>query len=150
MKPKVKSYGTRNDRVMKSWIALVRSFNAIHSQESGYVQDHGITFGQFQVLEALYHRGELTVGELTKLIDSTPGNVTVVLKNLQKNSYLLSERSEVDGRVFINKISEKGKGLIENIFDQHVNNLAKSFEVLNDDELETLFTSLRKLYKHNR
>lgn len=150
MKIKIKRYGERSDLVLKTWIALVRSHDSIRVQETKYVQGFDLTFGQFQVLEALYHRGNLTVGELTVLISSTPGNVTVVLKNLQKHGYISSERSTTDARSIIKSITPKGRDLIAKMFPRHVQNLCESFDVLSAEELELLFGILRKLQKHNR
>lgn len=150
MKTKTKSYGERSDQVLKTWIALVRSFGSIRAQETKYVQGFDLTFGQFQVLEVLYHRGDLTVGELTVLIGSTPGNVTVVLKNLQKQGYISSERSKTDGRSIIKSITPKGRALIGEMFPRHAENLCESFEALSDEELSFLFRTLRKLQKHHR
>jgi len=79
----VKSYGERTDKSMQTWIQILRAFQKIRAKELKYINECGLTMNQFEVLEVLYHRGDLQIGAITKLIMSTPGNVTVVVRNLK-------------------------------------------------------------------
>jgi len=63
----LKSYGSRADKAMTTWIQLFRSFNKIRAKESLYIQSCDLTMNQFQVLEVLYHRGDLSIGAITKI-----------------------------------------------------------------------------------
>lgn len=142
-----KTYGALTDRSMSTWIQLFRAFNKIRAKESTYIQSFDLTMNQFQVLEVLYHRGDLSIGSITKLTMSTPGNITVVVKNLKRDGYVLSSPDTADKRASILSITQVGRDLIEKLFPQHAQNLRSYFEVLSDDELETLFGLLRKLQK---
>lgn len=142
-----KSYGKRADRIMGAWIQLFRSYNKIRAKESAYIQSFSLTMNQFQVLEVLYHRGELSVGAITKLTMGTHGNTTVVVKNLKRDGLISSVLHENDKRSSILCITQKGKDIIENLFPNHVRNFEGYFEVLSDDEVDTLFSLLRKLNK---
>ena len=102
---------------------------------------------QFQVLEVLYHRGDLTVGAITKLTMGTPGNITVVVRNLKRDGWITSVAHKDDKRASILSITQKGKEIIETLFPQHAKNFESYFEVLNEDEKKTLFELLRKLGK---
>ncbi len=147
MKQSVKSYGVRTDKSMRTWMQLVRSFTKIRNKELIYIQENDLTMNQFQVLEVLYHRGDLNVGSITKLIMSTPGNLTVVIKNMKRDKLITSIKDPKDKRAFMLSITKKGKDIIENMFDQHASNLEQNFEVMNDAELDTIFSLLRKLQK---
>lgn len=150
MRQHVQSYGARNDKSMQTWMQLSRSFNSIRQKEQQYITSFGITFGQFQVLEVLYHRGDMPISTITKLIDSTPGNMTVVVKNLKKEGYICVVKDEKDKRISNLHITSKGEGVIGSLFTQHANNMGSYFDTFNDDELEELFALLRRLKKHNR
>ncbi len=142
-----KSYGDRADRSMSTWIQLFRSYNKIRAKESAYIQSFGLTMNQFQVLEVLYHRGDLSVGEITKLTMGTHGNTTVVVKNLKRDGWISSVLHENDKRSSILSITDKGKTIIEDLFPRHAKNFEGYFDVLSDDEVDTLFSLLRKLNK---
>lgn len=143
----VKSYGERTDKSMQTWIQILRAFQKIRAKELKYINASGLSMNQFEVLEVLYHRGDLQVGALTKLIASTPGNVTVVVKNLTRDGLVQTLPSPEDSRVRIVSITEAGKSLIGGMFTGHAANLKSYFDMLSDEELVTLYDLLRKLQK---
>ncbi|MDH4945295.1 MarR family transcriptional regulator [Sulfurimonas sp. C5] len=150
MKLKVKSYGEHQDKVLKTVFQLHRTDNRLVTDEAKYFLEHGLTYNQFKVLEVLYHRGNLSIGEITKLTLSTPGNTTVVVKNLKRDGWISSIQNEKDKRSFCLSLEPKGKEIIENIFPGHINNLVEKMDVLSDDELDTLYKLLRKVQKHEK
>ena len=147
LRSNVKSYGERTDRSMQTWIQILRAFQKIRAKELKYINASGLSMNQFEVLEVLYHRGDLQIGAITKLIESTPGNVTVVVKNLLRDGLIEALPSPEDSRVRIVSITEKGRELIGGMFPQHASNLQSYFDVLSDEELVTLYDLLRKLQK---
>ncbi|MBT8344298.1 MAG: MarR family transcriptional regulator [Sulfurovum sp.] len=144
---KLKSYGSNTDKAMSTWIQLFRAFNKIRAKESLYIHSFDLTMNQFQVLEVLYHRGDLSIGAITTLTMGTPGNITVVVRNLKRDGLVDSIPDPKDKRSSILSITKKGKEIIEKLFPDHAKNLDSYFEVLNDDEMESLFNLLRKLHK---
>ncbi len=144
-----KSYGKRTDKSMKTIVRLERAGLKIHNMTVNYLIKHNLTFNQFKVLEVLYHRGDLNVSSITKLTMSTPGNITVVIKNLKRDEWITSIKDPNDSRSSILTITKKGINIIEEVFPQHAKNLHKAFEVLTDNELDTLYDLLNKVYKAN-
>lgn len=143
----VKSYGFKADNAMRTWMQIYRSYNKIRAKESVYIQSFGLTMNQFQVLEVLYHRGDLNIGSITKLTMSTPGNITVVVKNLKRDGFIYSLQDVNDKRASILSITQKGREVIEKLFPQHAKNFEEYFKELDENELETLYTLLYKLQK---
>merc|ERR1712065_47751 len=135
MKTNVKSYGLRTDKSMKTWIQLSRAFYKISTKELAYFKSHNLTLNQFKVLEVLYHRGDLNIGSITKLTMSTPGNITVVVKNLKRDGWITAIKDPADSRASILTLTTKGAEVIEKVFPDHAKNLHKSLEVLSDEEL---------------
>lgn len=144
-----KSYGKRTDKSMKTVLRLERTGLKIHNKTVNYLAQHDLTFNQFKVLEVLYHMGDLNVSSITKLTMGTPGNTTVVLKNLKRDGWITAIKDPNDSRASILTITEKGTQIIEKVFPQHSKNLHNMFEVLNDTELDTLYELLNKVYKTN-
>lgn len=141
------SYGERTDRSMKTWVQVSKTFYKFFNQELKYFSEHELTFNQFKVLEVLYHRGDLNIGSITKLTSSTPGNITVVVKNLKRDGWITSLPDPEDKRASILSISQKGKDKMKALFPQHAKNIHDYMEVLDDEELDTLYRLLRKVYK---
>lgn len=145
----VKSYGIRTDKSMKTVVRLEKASLKITNFTLNYLSKHNLTFNQFKVLEVLYHVGDLNVGSITKLTMSTPGNITVVVKNLKRDEWITAIKDPNDSRASILSITQKGKDIIEEVFPNHAKNLTKALEVLSDDELDTLYDLLNKVYKAN-
>jgi MarR family 2-MHQ and catechol resistance regulon transcriptional repressor len=101
MKTNIKSYGKLADKSMQTWMELSKTYNKIRAKESSYITSFGITMNQFEILEVLYHRGDMTVGSITKLIMSTPGNVTVVVKNLKRDGFISTTPDAKDKRISV-------------------------------------------------
>ncbi|EFU70965.1 MarR family transcriptional regulator [Aliarcobacter butzleri JV22] len=145
----LKTYGTRTDKAMKTVVRLEKTSLKITNLTINYLLKHNLTFNQFKVLEVLYHLGDLNIGSITKLTMSTPGNITVVVKNLKRDNWITSVKDPNDNRASILSITQKGKEIIEEVFPNHAKNLTKAMEVLNDEELDTLYGLLNKVYKAN-
>ena len=145
----LKSYGLRTDKSMKTVVRLEKASLKITNLTVNYLSKHNLTFNQFKVLEVLYHLGDLNIGSITKLTMSTPGNTTVVVKNLKRDEWITSIKDSNDSRASILSITQKGIKIIEKVFPSHANNLKKSLEILSDEEIDTLYDLLDKVYKAN-
>ena len=145
----LKSYGVRTDKSMKTVLRLDRAALKIHNMTVNYLSQHNLTFNQFKVLEVLYHLGDLNISSITKLTMSTPGNTTVVIRNLKRDEWITSVKDPSDSRASILSITQKGVDIIEKVFSTHANNLNNALEVLSDEELNTLYELLDKVYKAN-
>jgi len=145
----LKSYGKRTDKSMKTILRIERIRLKFHNKLVNYLNEFNLTFNQFKVLEVLYHRGDLNISSITKLTMSTPGNITVVVKNLKRDAWITTIANPEDKRASILTITEKGKEVIEKVFPNHAKNLNNSLEILSDEELDTLYKLLNKVYKAN-
>ena len=145
----LKSYGIRTDKSMKTIVRIERIRLKFHNNMVNYLNEFDLTFNQFKVLEVLYHRGDLNISSITKLTMSTPGNITVVVKNLKRDEWITTISDPNDKRASILTITTKGIAVIEKVFPNHAKKLHKSLEVLSDKELDVLYKLLDKVYKAN-
>lgn len=64
------------------------------------IKQVGLTAAQFGVLEILYHKGNLRIGEILEGTLSTGGNMTVVIENLEKTGFVVRYPDpRMEGRV---------------------------------------------------
>ncbi len=143
------SYGNRTDKSMKTILRLERVRLKLTNKTINYLSEHDLTFNQFKVLEVLYHRGNLNIGAITKLTMSTPGNITVVIRNLKRDKWITSIADPEDKRASILTITKKGIDIIEKVFPNHAKQLTDYLDVLDDEELDTLYDLLNKVYKNS-
>ena len=75
---------------------------------------------------------------------TTSGNITVVIKNLEKDGFIKRNIDPEDKRSCIISITDKGKDIIESVLPNHINNIKNIFDVLSDEEKVTLKNILKK------
>ena len=145
---RVQSYGKHEDIVLRAHIELSRSLLKIRAKETVWLANHDLTLSQFGILESLYHLGNLSVGQITKLTLSTPGNSTVVVKNLQSKELISAVSSNEDRRIKMLEITSQGRKIMEAIFATHVQNLVGWYDkALSEEEIQVLSRLLRRLEK---
>ncbi|MFZ5967440.1 MAG: MarR family winged helix-turn-helix transcriptional regulator [Bacillota bacterium] len=138
-------YGKENNINLKLDIGLSRSYRALCRSTQRLMSNYNLTMAQFGVLEVLYHLGELKICEIIQKTLSTSGNMTVVIKNLEKEGLVSRNQSKEDTRASIVGITQKGKELIERIFPDHMENIDKRLMRLNYDEKSELLRLLKKM-----
>ncbi|WP_250228639.1 MarR family winged helix-turn-helix transcriptional regulator [Anaeropeptidivorans aminofermentans] len=142
-------YGEDNTLNLNLMIAFGRTLQALHKRSSEIFKSGGLTTSQFAVLEALYHKGSMTVNELTKSVLSTSGNMTVVINNLIKSALVTRSINPEDGRSYLISITEKGSEYIKEIFPNHMKDLQEHFKPLSQEEKEQLIRIMKKIRDAN-
>lgn len=146
----LKSYGKKTDKSMKTVMRLVRVAHILNNKTELFLSKHTLTFNQFKVLEVLYHKGDLSISSITKLIMGTPGNTTVVIKNLKRDGLIFSKKDLNDNRSSILSITPQGIAIMQEVFPNHAKNLSEFLDFLDDNELKTLYNLLDKIYNKNK
>jgi len=125
-------------------IGLHRVANAIDRQTARIAAEHDLTLGQFAVLEALYHKGDLTVGQVQEAILSSSGTIPVIVGNLEKRGYLIRRADEADHRRCILHITDEGRRLVAAVFPENEKMIDEAMSCWTDDEKRQLFGLLRR------
>lgn len=129
---------------LKIFIGMSRALNKINRATNKIYTKYGLTSGQFAVLEVLYHKGELSVGEVQEKILSTSGTIPVIVKNLEKEGFLQKSNDESDKRRFILQITQKGKELMDIIYPENEDIIISMINVWNKEEQEVILNYMRK------
>jgi MarR family transcriptional regulator, 2-MHQ and catechol-resistance regulon repressor len=140
--------GTRAElRTLDTFIKLTRCTNSLLGRlaERNTVGD--LTWSQFAVLEALYHLGSLTQGDVSTKVLKSGSNMTMVIDNLERDGLVRRERHDKDRRVIYVHLTEAGKRKIEAVLPDHVAALVEEFSVLTVKEQEMLGELCKKLGK---
>ena len=97
---------------LKILIGLHRNVNAIDKKTSKIAAEYNLTFSQFMVLEALYSKGDMSVGEVRERILSSVGTIPLIVNNLVKRNYVERLTDEKDRRVCILHLTKDGYDVI--------------------------------------
>ncbi len=132
-------------RALDVYIKLQRAAGTVMKRTTAHLADYNLPESQFAVLEALYHLGVLSQRELAKKLLLSTGNISTVLKKLEKRGLISRERDPDDNRYMQVVITEKGKELLNSCFEPHVRGIVNEMSVLTSGEQEELGRLCRKL-----
>jgi MarR family 2-MHQ and catechol resistance regulon transcriptional repressor len=130
--------------------ALDTFVKLVRASESVTVRSHaglpkGLTLAQFGVLEALLHRGPLCASELAAKLLKSPGNLTLVLDNLERDGHVRRERDPEDRRFVTVQLTAKGRRFITDLFPTIAAGITREFSVLSSAEQAMLGELCKKL-----
>ncbi|EFQ57231.1 MarR family winged helix-turn-helix transcriptional regulator [Streptococcus downei] len=129
---------------VKSMVVMRKAFRTIDSRVSATFRDFDLTPAQFSVLDVLHAKGPMRIGDLIASILSTSGNMTIVIKNMEKNGWVKRTVSKKDHRAYIISITDKGRKLIKKALPAHIEAVEEAFDVLTQAEQEELIELLKK------
>lgn len=141
-------YGEANNQNLRLVIGLSRSCLTLERATHSLLSEYNITLPQFGVMEALYHLGDLKICEIIEKTLSTSGNMTVVIRNLEKEFYISRYQSLEDKRASVISLTSKGARLIEKIFPENLKVMENKFKHLTDAEKIDLVKLLKKMNKN--
>jgi MarR family 2-MHQ and catechol resistance regulon transcriptional repressor len=136
-------------RTLNTFIKLTRCTNSLLARLAERNTIGDLTYSQFAVLEALYHLGSLTPGDISTKVLKSGSNMTTVIDNLERDGLVRRERAVNDRRVIHVHLTEAGSKKIEAVLPGHVAALVEEFSVLSAHEQETLGALCKKLGTRN-
>jgi len=145
--PAPRDWSDEEDQALRLWIALARCYVTFSRAVACKVAEYDLTAPQFGVLEALFHLGPLSLGDLAEKLLVTGGNVTYVMDRLEDQGLVARERSGDDRRVVRAHLTTKGRATIEGVFPNHIGFVRGLVEELQPDEQDNLRDLLKKLGK---
>jgi MarR family 2-MHQ and catechol resistance regulon transcriptional repressor len=137
-------------RTLGTFIKLTRCTNSLLSRLAERNTIGDLTYSQFAVLEALYHLGPMTPGEVSQKVLKSGSNMTTVIDNLERDGLVRRERDTDDRRVIHVHLTEAGKEKVEAVLPGHVAALVDEFKVLSASEQEMLGELCKKLGRGRR
>jgi len=145
--PAPRDWSDEEDQALRLWIALARCYVTFSRAVACKVAEYDLTAPQFGVLEALFHLGPLSLGDLAEKLLVTGGNVTYVMDRLEDQGLVARERSGDDRRVVRAHLTTKGRATIEGVFPNHIGFVRSLVEDLQPAEQDQLRDLLKKLGK---
>jgi MarR family transcriptional regulator, 2-MHQ and catechol-resistance regulon repressor len=142
---------SRNDKdtatALRTWVVLARAYLSIYKHVAADVARHDLTASEFGILEALFHKGPLLLGDLQKKILVTSGGVTYLVNRLVAKGLVTRESFPGDKRSRFAVLTPEGSALIKKIFPGHAKRIAKAMNALSPKEQKRLTDMLRTLGK---
>ena len=98
---------------VKSMVVIRKAFRTIDAKVSETFKEFNLTPTQFGVMDVLNAKGRMKIGELIDRMLATSGNMTVVIKNMEKKGWLTREACQTDKRAFEVDLTDEGRRIIQ-------------------------------------
>jgi MarR family 2-MHQ and catechol resistance regulon transcriptional repressor len=137
----------RETLALNTYIKFMRASESLAARlKAGHVTGD-LTISQFAVLEALYHLGPLRPNVISAKTLRSPGNLTLVIDNLEKAGLVTRTRAADDRRALLVALTAKGQKLIAGILPGHLAAIVEQMSVLTPAEQEQFGALCKKLGK---
>lgn len=130
---------------LKTITILFRAKNSLENLIKQDVQSYGVNVSEFGTLEALYHKGALTVQQIIDKVLIANSSMTYVLDNLTKRGLITRTKDAIDKRIFKVELTPEGSKFMDQIYPQHEQNMKTVLNVLTVEEQQILQSLLKTL-----
>lgn len=140
----------RDTSAVHLWLVLWKASRALETTAHDSIRALNLGLSDFGVLEALLHKGPLSIGEIGGKVLLTSGSMTAAVDRLERKSLVERVAIERDRRVRKVQLTSQGRSLIRKAFAEHSRAMELAASELNDRERACLIDLLRRLGREAR
>ena len=130
---------------LRLWVVLSRAHASIAAHAAAHVADHGLSLTEFAILEALYHRGRMVLGEVQRRILVSSGGITFLVDRLAEKGLVVRQECPEDRRAKYVALTKEGTRVIRALFPSHAQVLTEAMRGLTPAEQQDATRLLRTL-----
>lgn len=142
--------GRAEERSLKLWVVLWRATRAVEERVAAHIAALGLCGSDFGVLEALLHRGPLTVGALGGKVLLSSGSMTAAVDRLEARGLAERRPSPADRRAREIRLTAAGRRLIAGAMDDHAAAVRRALGGLSAAEQDQAIGLLKRIGFHAR
>jgi MarR family 2-MHQ and catechol resistance regulon transcriptional repressor len=129
------------------WLVMMKAMRALTRYAAAGIEETGLGFSDFAVLEVLLHKGPLPVNTIGPIVGLTAGSISIAVDRLFEKGLVSRVESTDDRRVRIVALTSRGRDLIAPAFRKHSGQMRRVFSELSSEELCGLEVALKKIGK---
>jgi MarR family 2-MHQ and catechol resistance regulon transcriptional repressor len=133
------------ERALKLWVVLARAYGSVARHVEQDIARHDLTAMEFGILEVLYHKGPLLLGEIQRKVLVSSGGITYLVDRLTAKGLVKRQECPNDRRARYAVLTPEGEQLIQDLFPRHARNIVRALEGLTAGEQEQATELLRTL-----
>jgi MarR family 2-MHQ and catechol resistance regulon transcriptional repressor len=127
------------------WLVLSRCHRALSQIAERSIEEAGLCLSDFAALEALLHKGPLTITEIQGKVLLASGSMTAAIDRLERKGLIRRGPAPRDRRAKLLHLTPEGKRVVEAAFSRHAAELESGMAVLNPSERRELYALVKKL-----
>jgi MarR family transcriptional regulator, 2-MHQ and catechol-resistance regulon repressor len=129
----------------KLWWVIARSHHALRLLAERSIANTGLCLTDFAALEALLHKGPLTISEIQDKVMLASGSMTAAIDRLEKMRLVVRKSIAKDRRARVVQLTPEGKRVATASFEKHAKDLEQVASILTEKDKTQLYESLKKL-----
>src|SRR5271167_854838 len=129
----------------KLWIVLARCHRALATSVERSITDLGLCLSDFMVLEALLHKGPLTISEIQAKVLLASGSMTAAVDRLERKGLVVRRLTPGDRRAKVLELTPEGKRVVEAAFQRHAEELESAMAIFKHTERRQFYGLLKRL-----
>lgn len=130
---------------LRLFVIMSRAHTAVTAHAAADIAKHGLTLAEFGILEALYHRGPMLLGEVQKRILVSSGGITFLVDRLTAKGLVERQTCASDRRARYAALTDKGTALVRELFPSHAAVLTRALSGLSVEEQKTVTALIRTM-----
>jgi MarR family transcriptional regulator, 2-MHQ and catechol-resistance regulon repressor len=127
------------------WLVILKSHRALSLLAEQSIANTGLCLTDFAAVEALLHKGPLTITEIQDKVRLASGSMTAAVDRLEKLGLIVRKSSPSDRRSRVVHLTAEGKRLAASSFERHAKDLEELMSPLSEKEKEQIYEPLKKL-----
>jgi MarR family 2-MHQ and catechol resistance regulon transcriptional repressor len=129
----------------KVWVVLARAHGAMAAFVERQIAAEELCLSDFMVLEALLHKGPLTMSAIGEKVLLANASMTSAIDRLEKKGLAIRKNSSEDRRIRLVELTARGKKLISEIYRRHERALESLMSEVSATERAALYRGLKKV-----
>jgi MarR family 2-MHQ and catechol resistance regulon transcriptional repressor len=127
------------------WLVLARCHRVLSQIAERSIEEAGLCLSDFAALEALLHKGPLTITEIQGKVLLASGSMTAAVDRLEEKRLIKRGPAPSDRRAKVLHLTPEGRRVVESAFSRHAAELESAMAVLNPNEKRELYGLVKKL-----
>lgn len=137
--------GNRDVDAPRLWLVLSKCHRVLSHIAERSIEAAGLCLSDFVALEALLHKGPLTITEIQGKVLLASGSMTAAVDRLEQKGLIERGPAPTDRRAKILHLTPAGRRVVQTAFRSHAAELESAMAVLSPSEKRQLHALLKRL-----
>lgn len=134
-----------NVTAARLWIVLAKAYGSMAGWVEESIAAEGLGLSDFMVMEALLHKGPLTMTEISRKLLLANASMTSAIDRLERKSLVARTFDGEDRRIRRVALTARGRKLIEATYKRHEQGLNDLMKDLSETERKAVYRGLKKI-----
>ncbi len=127
------------------WLVMMKAYRSVQNYIEGSLQAMGIGLSDFMILEALLHKGPMSMSQLGDKVELANPSMTAAVDRLEKLGYVSRCSGTADRRVRTVDLTKEGRKAIRKVYAQHEQDLEVLMADLCEEQRARMRSSLKSI-----